>query len=400
MLMTWLYFSDLFPVTSTIRGNFLAPTSLLPVMYALGGFKGLVILSLHQGGLLPLLVAPFAKALALPFAKALECFLFLLFFLKPKACSRPASKAGDMDKTLDPIFLLKSLLLVAIPFAKVDLLSKSPFGKVGLLSSSPFGKVLFSGVFKSLGYPSESKDTSLISFFKLLTGSAGSSTFWQGVFSLIFSTTFWSCRNSAAVNLLAHFRISAWFINLLKWFMTHVSLSCRKLHHIAPWNFELFTDGSSMTIFIRAWRRGCVWISQVGSTFSKECIKGNTCISPAASMPWLVDTVSYLPKFCTNSLCWLKVWYRTPESIKGLGRWRAPPLPVAIPFVKAVLSFWQGYSFWQGCSFWQGPSFWQGCSFWQGPSFWQGCSNPFVKDAEARYCFSKLEQKATIHKQL
>ena len=208
--------------------------------------------------------------------------------------------------------------------------------------------------------------------------------FWQGI---TVQNCFFLSKN-ASENLLS------------KWFMTHVSLSCRKLHHIAPWNFELFTDGSSMTIFIRAWRRGCVWISQVGSTFSKECIKGNTCISPAASMPWLVDTVSYLPKFCTNSLCWLKVWYRTPESTKGLGRWRAPPLPVAIPFVKAVLSFWQGYSFWQGCSFWQGPSFWQGCSFWQGPSFWQGCSNPFVKDAEARYCFSKLEQKATIHKQL
>ena len=51
--MTWLYFLDLFPLTSTIRGSFLAPTSLLPVMYALGGFKDLVILSLHQGKCLP-----------------------------------------------------------------------------------------------------------------------------------------------------------------------------------------------------------------------------------------------------------------------------------------------------------------------------------------------------------
>ena len=167
-----------FPTDFYNQRQFLAPASLLPVMYALGGFKDLVILSLHQGGLLPVLVAPFAKALALPFAKAsplpfakalalpfakasplpfakaLDFFLFLLFSARPKACSRPASKPEDMGTTLDPTFLLKSLLLlVAIPFAKEALLSFVPFGKVGLLSKSPFGKVLFSGVSMSLGYP-------------------------------------------------------------------------------------------------------------------------------------------------------------------------------------------------------------------------------------------------------
>ena len=129
MSMTWLYFSDLFPLTSTIRGNFLAPTSLLPVMYALGGFKDLVILSLHQGGLLPLLVGPFAKALALPFAKALALpFAKALALPFAKALALPFAKA------------------LALPFAKAfGLAFCQGFGMLPLLA------VLFEakGMFKA-----------------------------------------------------------------------------------------------------------------------------------------------------------------------------------------------------------------------------------------------------------
>ena len=225
----------------------------------------------------------------------------------------------------------KACELVPSPFVKGKLLLWLALFVKGLCSA----EALESGVPNKFGIPLLLTETSLTSLFRpllvafssgALSSGGGSAKVRHGLFFCwILSTTSWSWRNSEPFSLLAHC-LKSLPASLLKWKSTAVILSTRIPTQTAPLHLVSFRAPSCSRVAKMAFLRQAVWISHLLSRSSKALIRGSSTISPLGSGLWLLDMLSYFPRFCKRPLLLLKAFMSRSSSTAGFTVWRYPPL--------------------------------------------------------------------------